>query len=335
MKILVTGCVGFIGFHLSKKLILNGHTVIGIDSINNYYGTKIKLDRLKILKKNSKKFFFKKVDISKYSYLEKVFKRYKIDQVINLAAQAGVRYSIENPKAYLDSNLVGFFNILECSKKFKVKHLIYASTSSVYGNNSRLPFKESRHADHPIQFYAATKRSNEIMAHSYSHLYGLPTTGLRFFTVYGPWGRPDMALFIFTKNIIEGKKIDLFNFGDHIRDFTYVDDIVEPIVKLVKKLPKKIDKKLKNNDPSESKAPFEIYNIGNNDPKKLREFVKAIENKLGKKAKINLKPLQKGDVYETYADTNKIFKLTGYKSKTDISVGISKFVDWFRDYYKC
>ncbi len=335
MKILITGCVGFIGFHLSKKLILNGHTVIGVDSINNYYGTKIKLDRLKILKKNSKKFIFKKEDISKYFFLEKIFKKYKVDQVINLAAQAGVRYSIENPKAYLDSNLVGFFNILECSKKFKVKHLIYASTSSVYGNNSKLPFKESRHADHPIQFYAATKRSNEIMAHSYSHLYGLPTTGLRFFTVYGPWGRPDMALFIFTKNIIEGKKIDLFNFGDHIRDFTYIDDIVEPIVRLVKKLPKKINRRLKYNDPSESKAPFKIYNIGNNNPKKLREFLKAIENKVGKKAKINLKPLQKGDVYETYADTNKIYKLTGYKSKIDIDIGISNFVDWFRNYYKC
>ena len=335
MKILITGCIGFIGFHLSKKLILNGHTVIGIDSINNYYGTKIKLDRLKILKKNSKKFIFKKVDISKYLYLEKVFKKYKIDQVINLAAQAGVRYSIENPKAYLDSNLVGFFNILECSKKFKVKHLIYASTSSVYGNNSKLPFKESRHADHPIQFYAATKRSNELMAHSYSHLYGLPTTGLRFFTVYGPWGRPDMALFIFTKNILNGDKIDLFNFGNHIRDFTYVDDIVEPIIRLVKKPPRKINKILQKNDPSESIAPFKIYNIGNNDPKKLMEFVKAIEKKIGKKAKINFKPLQKGDVYETYADTNKLFNLIGYKSKTDIDIGINKFVDWFREYYKC
>ena len=238
MKILVTGCVGFIGFHLSRKLILNGHTVIGVDSVNNYYGVKIKLDRLKILKKISKKFIFKKGDISNKIFLEKIFKKFKIDQVINLAAQAGVRYSIENPKAYLDSNLIGFFNILECSKKYKIKHLIYASTSSVYGNNSKLPFRESRHADHPIQFYAATKRSNELIAHSYSHLYGLPTTGLRFFTVYGPWGRPDMALFIFTKNILNGDKINMFNFGNHIRDFTYVDDIVEPIVRLIKKPPK-------------------------------------------------------------------------------------------------
>ena len=335
MKILVTGCVGFIGFHLSKKLILNGHTVIGVDSINNYYGIKIKLDRLKILKKTSKKFIFKKGNISENFFLEKIFKKFKIDQVINLAAQAGVRYSIENPKAYLDSNLVGFFNILECSRKFKIKHLIYASTSSVYGNNSKLPFKESRHADHPIQFYSATKRSNEIIAHSYSYLYSLPTTGLRFFTVYGPWGRPDMALFIFTKNILNGDKIDLFNFGNHIRDFTYVDDIIEPIIRLLKKPPKKMKKIFKKNDPSESNAPFKIYNIGNNNPKKLKEFVKAIEDKVGKKAKINLKPLQKGDVYETYADTSKIYKLTGYKSKTDIDIGISNFVDWFRKYYKC
>jgi UDP-glucuronate 4-epimerase len=335
MRILVTGCVGFIGFHLSNKLTLNGHTVIGIDSINDYYGTKIKFDRLNILRKNSKKFIFKKGDISNYSFVNKIFQKFKIDQVVNLAAQAGVRYSIENPKAYLESNLIGFFNILDCSKKFKIKHLIYASTSSVYGNNSKLPFKESRHADHPIQFYAATKRSNELMAHSYSSLYKLPTTGLRFFTVYGPWGRPDMALFIFSKNILEGKKIDLFNYGNHIRDFTYVDDVVEPILRLINKPPKDKNKKTKKSDPSESTAPFKIYNIGNNDPKKLMEFVKAIENKLEKKAKINLKPLQKGDVYETYADTNKLLLATKYKSKTSISKGIGNFIDWFRSYYKC
>lgn len=334
MKILVTGCVGFIGFHLSKKLTLIGHTVIGVDSVNNYYGTKIKIDRLKILK-DSKKFIFKKGDISNYNFLEKVFNKFKIDQVINLAAQAGVRYSIENPKAYLDSNLVGFFNILECSKKFKIKHLIYASTSSVYGNNSKLPFKESRHADHPIQFYAATKRSNELMAHSYSSLYGLPTTGLRFFTVYGPWGRPDMALFKFTKNILKRDKIDLFNFGNHIRDFTYIDDIVEPITRLIKKPPRKTKNHLKNNDPSESNAPYKIYNIGNNDPKKLMDFVKAIERKLNKKARVNFKPLQKGDVYETYADTTKLTRSIRFKSKTDIDVGIGKFIEWFRNYYKC
>jgi len=334
MKLLVTGCVGFIGFHLCNKLISKGYTVIGIDNINNYYGTKIKHDRLKILKKN-KNFVFKKCDISNFLYLKKIFKSYKFDQVINLAAQAGVRYSIINPKAYIDSNIIGFFNILECSRKYKIKHLIYASTSSVYGNNSKLPFRENRHADHPIQFYAATKRSNEIMAHSYSSLYSLPTTGLRFFTVYGPWGRPDMALFIFTKNIIDGKKIDLFNYGKHIRDFTYIDDIVEPILKLIKKIPKKKNNKILNNDPSQSVAPFQIYNIGNNDPKKLMDFVKAIENKIGKKAKINFKPLQKGDVYETFADTQKMYNLTGYKSRVDIETGINNFINWFRNYYKC
>ncbi len=335
MKILITGCVGFIGFHLSKKLVLNGHTVIGIDSINNYYDTKIKFDRLKILKNVSNKFIFKKGDISNSSFVEKIFKKFKIDQVVNLAAQAGVRYSIKNPKAYLESNLIGFFNILDCSNRYKVNHLIYASTSSVYGNNSKLPFKESRHADHPIQFYAATKRSNELMAHSYSSLYKLPTTGLRFFTVYGPWGRPDMALFIFTKNILEGKKIDLFNYGNHIRDFTYVDDIVEPILRLINKPINLKNKKIKLTDPSESSAPFKIYNIGNNDPKKLMQFVRAIEKKLEIKAKINFKPLQKGDVYETYADTSKLLLATKYKSKTSMEKGIGNFVDWFRDYYKC
>ena len=334
MKILVTGSAGFIGFHLSKKLVLKGHTVVGLDSINNYYDTKIKLERLKILKKISKKFIFEKCDMSNFSLVKKIFKKYKFDQVVNLAAQAGVRYSIDNPKAYLDSNLVGFFNILDCSKQFKVKHLIYASTSSVYGNNSKLPFAEKNHADHPIQFYAATKRANELMAHSYSSLYNLPTTGLRFFTVYGPWGRPDMALFIFTKNILEGKKINLFNFGKHIRDFTYIDDIVEPILRLINKPPKK-NKKILIKDPSESSAPFKVYNIGNNDPKKLMDFVKAIEKKLNKKAKINFKPLQKGDVYETFADTSKLLQETKYKSKTDMSTGIDKFVEWFRSYYKC
>ena len=334
MKILVTGSAGFIGFHLCRKLILKGYTVVGLDSINNYYDTKIKLERLKILKKLSKKFIFKKCDMSNLSPVKKIFKKYKFDQVVNLAAQAGVRYSIDNPKAYLDSNLVGFFNILDCSKQFKIKHLIYASTSSVYGNNSKLPFAEKNHADHPIQFYAATKRANELMAHSYSSLYNLPTTGLRFFTVYGPWGRPDMALFIFTKNILEEKKINLFNFGKHIRDFTYIDDIIEPILRLIKKPPKKNKKKLIK-DPSESSAPFKIYNIGNNDPKKLMDFVNAIEKKLNKKAKINYKPLQKGDVYETFADINKLLKVTKYKSKTDINIGIGKFVDWFREYYKC
>ena len=334
MKILLTGCAGFIGFHVSKKLISLGHQVFGIDNINNYYDTKIKTNRLKILKKDSKKFIFKKGDIGNFAFVKKIFQKYKFDQVINLAAQAGVRYSIENPKAYVESNLIGFFNILECCRQFKIKHLIYASTSSVYGNNSPLPFSEKNHADHPIQFYAATKRANELMAHSYSSLYNLPTTGLRFFTVYGPWGRPDMALFLFTKNILEGKKIDLFNYGDHRRDFTYVDDIVNPLVILIRKIPKK-NMKLKNNrNPSKSFAPFNIFNIGNNNPKKLKEFVQEIEKKLGLKAKINLKKLQSGDVYETFADTTKLEKYVNYKSQTNLKSGISKFVDWYKWYFK-
>ena len=333
MRILVTGCAGFIGFHVSKRLIEKGHYVIGVDSLNKYYDINIKFERLKILKKYKKNFLFKKLKLENFKLLNKIFKKYKINQVINLAAQAGVRYSIINPRAYLDSNLIGFFNILECSKINNIQHLIYASTSSVYGENSKVPFKESRHADHPIQFYAATKRSNELMAHSYSSLYKLPTTGLRFFTVYGPWGRPDMALFIFTKKILNGEKIDLFNYGNHIRDFTYIDDIVGPILKLIKIPPKK--KKISSFDPSESKSPFKIYNIGNNDPKKLMEFVKVLENKLKKKAKINFRPLQKGDVYETFADTNKLLKSTKYKSQINIETGIGKFVEWYRNYYKC
>lgn len=334
MRILVTGCAGFIGFHVSKKLIQEGHKIVGIDSINNYYDTKIKLDRLKILKTYKKKFLFKKLNIKNYQSVEKIFKKHTFNQVINLAAQAGVRYSIENPKAYVDSNLVGFFNILECCRQFRIKHLIYASTSSVYGNNSPLPFLEKNHADHPIQFYAATKRANELMAHSYSSLYNLPTTGLRFFTVYGPWGRPDMALFLFTKNILEGKKIDLFNYGNHIRDFTYVDDIVNPLVKLIKKIPKKNIKLKNNRNPSESSSPFRIFNIGNNNPKKLREFIHEIEKKLSVKAKVNLKKLQKGDVYETFADTSKLEKNINYKSQTNLTNGISKFIDWYKWYFK-
>lgn len=333
MKILVTGCAGFIGFHVCKQLILKNYKVIGIDCINDYYDKKIKLDRLKILK-NYKKFKFHKIKLENHKNLDQIFFKNKFDYVINLAAQAGVRYSIVNPRAYLNSNLIGFFNILDCSRKYKIKHLIYASTSSVYGNNSKLPFSEKKHADHPIQFYAATKRSNELMAHSYSSLFNLPTSGLRFFTVYGPWGRPDMALFLFTKNIIKDKNINLFNYGNHIRDFTYIDDIVNPIIKLIKKIPA-INKSNISKDPSESIAPFKIYNIGNNNPKKLMEFVKVLEKKLQKKAKIKFKPLQKGDVYETYADTSKILNMTKYKSKIDIEIGISNFVDWYRDYYKC
>jgi len=335
MKILVTGSAGFIGFHLCRKLILKGYTVVGLDSINNYYDTKIKLERLKILKKLSKKFIFKKCDMSNLSPVKKIFKKYKFDQVVNLAAQAGVRYSIGNPKAYLDSNLVGFFNILDCSKQFKIKHLIYASTSSVYGNNSKLPFAEKNHADHPIQFYAATKRANELMAHSYSSLYNLPTTGLRFFTVYGPWGRPDMALFIFTKNILEEKPIDVFNYGKHTRDFTYIDDIVKGIIKIIDN-PATSNKNWNSDqpDPATSNVPWRIYNIGNNKPILLMDYIKALEKTLDKKAIINYLPLQLGDVPDTCADTNNLKINFSYKPSTPVFHGVSNFVTWYKNYYQ-
>ena len=334
MKILITGIAGFIGFSLAKTLLDKNHIVYGIDNINNYYDVKLKKKRLFFLKDiYKKKFKFNKIDISNTKNINSYFVGKKFDKVFHLAAQAGVRYSLFHPEKYLDSNLIGFSNIIFNCKKKKIKDFIYASSSSVYGANKKVPYKESDKVSSPLQYYAATKISNEAIAESYSRLYKIRCTGLRFFTVYGPWGRPDMALFIFTKNILNGDKIDLFNFGNHIRDFTYVDDIVEPIIRLVKKPPRKINKILQKNDPSESIAPFKIYNIGNNDPKKLMEFVKAIEKKIGKKAKINFKPLQKGDVYETYADTNKLFNLIGYKSKTDIDIGINKFVDWFREYY--
>ena len=333
MKIFITGSSGFIGFHLSRKLLDKGHSVYGFDSMNSYYDIKIKKDRYKILNKY-KKFSFKKSKLENQKILSKSILEFKPQIIIHLAAQAGVRYSIENPRVYLDTNIIGTYNIIELAKEINIKHLIIASSSSVYGANKNLPFKEIDKTETQLSIYAATKKSTESIAHSCSNIWKVPITMLRFFTVYGPWGRPDMALFIFTKNILEGKKIDLFNFGNHIRDFTYIDDIIEPILRLINKPPKN-NNKTRTNDPSESSAPFKIYNIGNNNPKKLMEFVKAIESKLNKKAKINLKPLQKGDVYETYADTNKLLQATRYKSKTDIDKGIGNFIDWFRSYYKC
>ena len=328
MVILVTGCAGFIGFHLSKKLIEKNLFVVGVDDLNTYYDVKLKKDRLKILNKISKKnkFIFYKTDISKNDDIKKVFKKHNIDYVVNLAAQAGVRYSIQNPEAYVKSNLVGFANILENCKNNKVKHLLYASTSSVYGSNTKFPYKEKHRTDHPIQFYAATKRSNELMAHSYSHLFKLPTTGLRFFTVYGPWGRPDMALYKFTKNIIQNKYIDLYNKGNHSRSFTYIDDIVFAIISLLKKIPK-----IKKNS---KKAPFRIINIGNDKSETLMNYVKVIEKKLNKKAKKKLLPLQKGDIKSTVADITLLKNTTKFKPKTSISDGISKFIDWYLMYNK-
>ncbi|MCJ0971247.1 NAD-dependent epimerase [Mammaliicoccus sciuri] len=332
MKILITGTAGFIGSHLAKKLIKQGHEVIGIDNINDYYDVTIKEDRLKSI--GTKNFTFYKINLEDDSAMNEIFVKEKPEVVVNLAAQAGVRYSLENPRAYIDSNIVGFTNILECSRHHKVEHLIYASSSSVYGANTSKPFSTSDNIDHPLSLYAATKKSNELMAHTYSHLYNLPTTGLRFFTVYGPWGRPDMALFKFTKAIVNDEEIDVYNHGNMMRDFTYVDDIVEAIGRLVKK-PAKPNPEWSgaNPDPSSSYAPYKIYNIGNNSPVRLMEFVEAIENKLGKKAKKNYMDLQPGDVPETYANVDDLFNNIDFKPETTIQDGVNQFVDWYLGYY--
>ena len=334
MKYLVTGAAGFIGFSLSKQLLLNGNEVFGIDSVDNYYDINLKKARIFQLKKFKKKFKFKKLDISNKISLYKIFRSQKFDRVINLAAQAGVRYSIINPESYLKNNIIGFFNIIENCKKFRIKHLLFASTSSVYGLQTKNPFKVEDSCNHPIQFYAATKKSNEMMAHSYSHLYNLPMTGLRFFTVYGPWGRPDMALHKFTKNILEKKEVQIFNYGKHIRDFTYIDDIVDNIIAISKKIPKK-NLKFNSKKPQnhQSSAPFRILNIGNSKPEKLMDFVNEIEKNLGLKAKIRFKKLQKGDIEATTSDMKHTYKLTGIKKKTSIKVGVKKFIDWFLEYY--
>jgi len=318
--ILVTGCAGFIGYHLCKKLIEKKYNVIGIDNINNYYDIELKKDRLKELKYFKNNFKFKKTDISNYKILEKLFKKYKFTYVVNLAAQAGVRSSIKNPSSYVESNVVGFFNILDLSKKFKIKHLLFASTSSVYGNNDNFPSKESYNTDQPLSFYAATKKSNEVMAYSYSYIHKLPCTSLRFFTVYGPYGRPDMALFKFTNSIRKNKKIDVYNNGNHIRDFTYIDDVIQYILILIPKKP---------NGP----IPYEVFNIGNSKPTKLMSFLKSIQKALGKKAKIQYKELQKGDVHTTHSSIVKLIKKTGYRPKISIHDGISKFINWHIKYY--
>ncbi|PTK23946.1 NAD-dependent epimerase [Staphylococcus saprophyticus] len=333
MKILITGTAGFIGSHLSKKLISQGHQVVGIDNINDYYDVTIKEDRLKSI--GTENFTFYKINLEDDVSMDNIFKNEKPHVVVNLAAQAGVRYSLENPRAYIDSNIVGFTNILECSRHHKVEHLIYASSSSVYGANTSKPFSTSDNIDHPLSLYAATKKSNELMAHTYSHLYNLPTTGLRFFTVYGPWGRPDMALFKFTKAIVNDEAIDVYNHGKMMRDFTYVDDIVEAISRLVQKPAQPNPEWTGDNpDPSSSYAPYKIYNIGNNSPVRLMEFVEAIENKLGKVAKKNYMDLQPGDVPETYANVDDLFNNIDFKPETTIQDGVNKFVDWYLDYYK-
>lgn len=334
MTILITGVAGFIGFHLARKLLDEPCQLIGIDNLNDYYDPELKHSRLNILKE-ADRFIFHKADIKDKAALDKIFKKYRPSHVVNLAAQAGVRYSIENPYAYLDSNLVGFMNVLEACRHFPVEHLIYASSSSVYGGNKQVPFSTNDNVDHPVSLYAATKKSNELLAHSYSHLYGIPTTGLRFFTVYGPFGRPDMAYFSFTKDILAGQPIKVFNHGRMERDFTYIDDIVKALVKLINKKPQanaewdEIDSGL-----SESFAPYKIYNIGNNNPVPLMQFISALEAALGKKAEKVYLDMQAGDVLRTYADVTDLEEDIGFKPSTGIEAGISKFVKWYKEYYK-
>jgi UDP-glucuronate 4-epimerase len=332
--IIVTGSAGFIGYSLCEKLLERGDNIIGVDNHNDYYDIKIKDARLFRLQKypNYKHF---KIDICDHESLNNIFKNNKIKKVVNLAAQAGVRYSIQNPLAYINSNIVGFANILEISNQHNIDHLVYASTSSVYGANTKMPFSEHDSSNHPLSVYAASKKSNELMAHAYSYLYQMPTTGLRFFTVYGPWGRPDMALFKFTKNILEEKSIDVFNYGKHTRDFTYIDDIVEGVLKT-------LDNPAKNNsqwnsnqpDPATSKAPWRIYNIGNNKPVQLMDYIDALEKTLEKKAKINFLPLQLGDVSDTCANVDNLEKKFKYKPSTSVIEGVSKFIEWYKNYYQ-
>ena len=320
-RILITGCLGFIGYHISLKLVNNPKYIIfGIDNINDYYDVQLKKDRLKNLKISSNKFKFKKIDIRNYSKLELLFKENKIQYIIHLAAQAGVRSSIDNPRIYLENNITGFFNVLEVSQKFRIKHLIFASTSSVYGDAKSFPLTEKHNTDRPLSFYAATKKSNEVMAYSYSNIHKIPITGLRFFTVYGPYGRPDMSLFKFTKGIINRSFISLFNKGNHIRDFTYINDVVDGILLII-------------NKPPSSSIPFDIFNLASGNPKSLKYFLAIIENKLNISARKKLKSMQKGDVYKTHASIKKIIKKFKYKPKFDIINGISDFVDWYKEYF--
>ena len=332
-NILVTGAAGFIGFHLAKRLLALGYHVIGVDNINEYYDVLLKKDRLKILEGNSNFKFFK-IDLSNKKKLNQLFKEKQIHIIVNLAAQAGVRYSLDNPHSYVRSNLNGFVNILEACRHYHVEHLIYASSSSVYGANMNIPFSTKDSVDHPISLYAASKKANELMAHTYSHLFQLPTTGLRFFTVYGPWGRPDMAYYSFTRDIMEGNTIKVFNNGNMSRDFTYIDDIVEGIIRLLNSPPKSNpDWDRENPEPSSSYAPYKVYNIGNNRPIKLLDFIRTLEQLIGKEAKIEFAPMQPGDVKETYADISDLQTDVGFYPTTTIEEGLAHFVDWYKNYY--
>lgn len=334
MHVMITGVAGFIGSTLAIRLLERGDRVTGIDNMNDYYDVRIKEARLNRFKDNPD-FSYVKMDIADRARMEKLFTDNKFDAVMNLAAQAGVRYSIENPLAYVDANLVGFANILEGCRHSKVGHLVFASSSSVYGANTKLPFSEHDNVDHPVSLYAASKKANELMAHSYAHLYGLPCTGLRFFTVYGPWGRPDMALFKFTKGIIEDTEIPVFNRGKMVRDFTYIDDIVEGVVRTIDRTAApNPDWNGDTPDSATSYAPYRIYNIGNNNPVELMRYIEVLEECLGKKAKMNLMPMQDGDVTATYANTDDLEKDVGFKPNTVIETGIANFVQWYKDYYK-
>lgn len=332
-KILVTGAAGFIGFHVSRRFLESGSTIVGIDNLNDYYDVNLKKARLALLEKNAR-FRFVKVNIADRERMSALFKEEAPEIVVHLAAQAGVRYSLVNPHVYADSNLVGFINILEGCRYQKIMHLVFASSSSVYGANTQMPFSIHHNVDHPVSLYAATKKANELMAHTYAHLYNLPCTGLRFFTVYGPWGRPDMALFLFTKAILENRSIDVFNEGRMSRDFTYIDDIVEGVFRVVDKIP--IPNVYWNSDkpdPGTSFAPYKIYNIGNNNPAELFEFIRILEMQLGRKAKMNLLPMQPGDVPKTFADVDDLMKDVGFAPATSLEDGIRHFVTWYREYY--
>lgn len=334
MNILVTGTAGFIGSAFAKRLLDRGDTVIGVDSVNDYYDVNLKEARLHQIKSHPN-FIEVRIGIQDKEALSAVFEKYKPQRVVNLAAQAGVRYSLKNPYAYVDSNVLGFVNILENCRYHQVEHLVYASSSSVYGANTKMPFSVHDNVDHPVSLYAATKKSNELMAHTYSHLFNIPTTGLRFFTVYGPWGRPDMAYFSFTKAIMEGKTIDVYNNGQMHRDFTYIDDIVEGVVRVTDTIP--VSNPLWNGespDPATSKAPYKIYNIGNNNPVQLMYMIETLENELGKVANKNFLPMQPGDVLATYADVDDLTRDTGFKPETSIEAGLSKFVAWYKYFYK-
>jgi UDP-glucuronate 4-epimerase len=337
-NILITGAAGFIGFHLSKRLLIDGYQVTSIDNLNDYYDINLKLARLDILK-GFNNFTFLKTDIADMPAMEELFAKNQktpFDAVINLAAQAGVRYSLKNPHSYISSNIVGFTNILECCRHNKVKHLVFASSSSIYGMNDKIPFSVSDNVDHPVSLYAASKKANELMAHTYAHLYCLPCTGLRFFTVYGPWGRPDMAYFSFTKAIMEGKPIDVFNFGKMKRDFTYIDDIIEGIVRVMNKIPQPNPEwDRKNPDPGSSYAPYKLYNIGNNNPVELTKFIELLETNLEKKARKNMLPMQQGDVPITFADIDDLMKVAGFRPATTIEEGMKRFVAWYKEYYHC